>query len=104
MWARYYLVESLPTDSMRAARVGVRRETSDMGMSATGQGISLVPSGTLEIPTDLGSGPVGCVCKCMTGTAQLCWRHQPLLPVSASEMPVFGSQMAQAGYSRPTSY
>jgi len=87
---------------MRAARVGAIRATSDLDMSATRPGISLVSAGALW--SNLSSGSVDCVCKCMTETAQLCWKHQPFLPVSASGMTLFSSQMGWAGYSRPTSY
>lgn len=44
------LSENLPLDSTGAARVGVRRKTSDIGVSATGQGISLLPAGALWSP------------------------------------------------------
>lgn len=37
----YYLVENLPIDLMRAARIGVRRKTT----STTGHGIRMVPAG-----------------------------------------------------------
>lgn len=97
------LSENLPLDSARAARVGVRRKTSDIDVSATGQGIDLVPAGALWRSSET-LAQVGCVGKCMTETALLCWRYQPLLPVSATEMPLFSSQMGKAGYSRPTSY
>lgn len=47
VWACCCSAEDFPVDLVKAARVGVRRKTSDVDLSATGQGITLMLPGTL---------------------------------------------------------
>lgn len=72
--------ENFPVDLIKAARVGERKKTSDMDLSAAGQGITLMVPGTLWRAW------------LWSHACDRDWRLQPLLPVPASGMPLSSSQ------------